>query len=351
MARIHFGTTPDGEKVDLFTLSNDSGMRAEITNYGGYLVSLLVPAPDGRLLEAVLGYDSLEGYLADKNYLGCLVGRFANRIARAKFVFQGREYTLAANDGPNHLHGGRKGFSHKVWRAEPFHGPEGQGVSLSCQSPDGEEGYPGNLEVKAVYTLAPDNALRIDYEAVADAPTIINLTQHSYFNLNGDPARNCLDHEVSIRASRYLPVDSAGIPLGGMADVTGTPMDFTRETVVGRALDTDFPQVAQSGGFDHNWVLDGQSGELEEAATCFCPDTGLRLRVLTTEPGLQFYSGNFLDGSVVGRGGQPLKRHAGFCFEAQHYPDSPNQGHFPSVVLEPGQRYTQTTVYAFGPSE
>lgn len=338
IAKQPFGSTPDGKCVDLCTLTNNSGLSARIITYGGIVVSLNVPDRLGRLADIVLGYDDLNGYLNDTAYFGATIGRYANRIARARFVLDGVEYRLAANNGPNHLHGGIKGFNKVVWEACPLKTDEGVGVKLTYLSRDGEEGYPGSLLCGVEYALTDKNELRIVYEAETDKPTVVNLTHHSYFNLAGHDAGDVLGQVLTLNADRYTVVDDALIPTGQIKPVKGTLLDFTKAAVIGSRIQ----QTA--AGYDNNYVLNG--GGLAFAARVYEPKSGRVMEVYTTEPGMQFYSGNFLDGSAKGKGAV-YRKHAGFCLEAQHFPDSPNKPSFPSTALEPGRKYTQTTVYRF----
>lgn len=340
-----FGQTGAGAPVDLYTLTNDQGVAIKITNYGGIIVSLITPDRNGQPGEVTLGFDHLAGYLGAQPYFGCIVGRFANRIAQAKFTLNGVEYTLAQNNGPNSLHGGLKGFDKVVWSAQGFENDEGVGVTLTYQSQDGEEGYPGNLSVTVVYTLTNANELKIDYRATTDRPTVVNLTNHAYFNLAG--RGDILNHKMMLTADKFTPIDDTLIPTGELRPVAGTPLDFRQSTAIGARIEQADEQLRLAGGYDHNFVLDNLAGDLVLAARVHEPATGRVLEVYTTEPGIQFYSGNFLDGSISGKGGQVYQRRAGFCLETQHYPDSPNQPDFPSTVLEPGEQYRQTTVFRF----
>ena len=330
----------DGEKVQLFTLTNPNGMRVKVTNYGGIVTSVTVPGNEAVPYDVVLGFDSLQGYLDGHPYFGCIVGRYANRIAGGEFRLDGKTYRLATNNGENHLHGGIAGFDKKIWRASPFQTEKEAGVSLKYESPDGEEGYPGKLEVKVDYTLTDENELKISYYARTDAPTVINLTHHSYFNLNGAGSGDILGHSLFIHADRYTPVNEQLIPTGELKPVEGGPFDFRQEKTIGR----DFEQV--EGGYDHNFVLNG-SGELSLAARLTSPLTGITMEVYTDQPGMQFYSGNFLDGTITGKGGQAYPKHYGLCLETQHFPDSPNQPSFPSTELRPGEIFQSLTVYKF----
>jgi aldose 1-epimerase len=337
-----FGRAPDGTPVELYTLRNARGLTVKVMTYGCLITEIHAPDRHGRPGDIVLGFDNLDSYLKGHPYFGCVVGRYANRIANARFTLDGRTYTLAANDGPHALHGGRKGFDKVVWAAEPVPVPRGVAVRFSYTSPDGEEGYPGNLKARVTYTLTDDNELRMDYEATTDKPTVVNLTNHTYWNLAGGGA--IYDHELTLHADHFTPVDATLIPTGEIAPVAGTPMDFTRPKPIGRDLKrlTNQPQ-----GYDHNFVLRGGGGKLAPCATIYEPRTGRVLEIWTDQPGVQFYSGNFLDGTLTGKGGRVYRQHHGFCLETQHFPDSPNQPKFPSTVLRPGQVYRTTTVHKF----
>jgi aldose 1-epimerase len=343
--RQAFGKTADGQTVDLYTLTNRNGVEAKIMTYGGTVVSLRVPDRNGKLGDVVLGYDSLEGYLKNNPYFGSIIGRYGNRIAGGKFSLNGRQYTLARNNGENHLHGGVKGFDKVVWQAKESNTKDGPSLTLSYVSKDGEEGYPGNLSVTVVYTLTDKNELKIDYAATTDKETVVNLTHHSYFNLAG--RGSILDHQLTIHADRFTPVDGGLIPTGELRSVKGTPMDFTRPAAIGARIDQQDEQLILGKGYDHNWVLGSGGGRLAHAATVYEPASGRVMEVHTTEPGLQFYSGNFLDGSITGKGGEVYAKRAGFCLETQHFPDSPNHPNFPSTVLRPGRKYSTTTIYKF----
>jgi aldose 1-epimerase len=335
-----FGKTDDGKSVDLYTLTNANGLKAEIITFGGIVTSLQVPDRNGKFADIVLGCDDVNDYAKKSPYFGALIGRFGNRIAKGKFTLDGVEYTLATNDGPNHLHGGKKGFDKVVWSAKPKQTKEGPSLKLTYKSKDGEEGYPGNLSCTVVYTLTNKNELKITYEAKTDKATVINLTHHSYFNLAGFNSGDILGHELQILADHFTPVDKTLIPTGEIKAVKGTPWDFTKPTTIGSRI----RQV--EGGYDHNYALNSSDGSLAPAASVYEPKTGRVLEVFTTEPGLQFYSGNFLDGSLKGKGAV-YKKHAGLCLEAQHFPDAPNKSNFASTVLTPGEKYTQLTVYKF----
>jgi aldose 1-epimerase len=341
-----FGHTTDGHEVQLFTLTNAHGLQASITNYGGIVTSLRVPDKNGILGDIVLGFDDVSGYqspeyLKSGPYFGALIGRFGNRIAQGKFVLDGQQYKLAINNGPNSLHGGYKGFDKVIWQAEPGTSADGQTLALTYLSKDGEEGYPGNLTVKVVYTLTSDDALRIEYTATTDKATPLNLTNHSYFNLALGHAPDVLGHLVTLHADRYTVVDDTSIPTGELRPVQGTPFDFTQPHTIGE-------RIAQvPGGYDHNWVLN-QNGNRQALARVIEPTLGRTLEMFTDEPGVQFYTGNFLDGSLTGKGSIVYGKNAGFCLETQHFPDSPNQPSFPSSILQPGQTYHSITEYRFG---
>jgi aldose 1-epimerase len=347
ITRQPFGLTKDGKSVELYTLRNKNGMEAKITNYGGIVVSLLAPDRDGKMGDIVLGYDTLAQYIADNPYFGALIGRYGNRIGKARFTLNGVEYALAPNDGKNCLHGGVKGYDKVVWKAEEVSSKEGPALHLSYASPDGEEGFPGALMVNVVYTLTEANELRIDYSAVSDKPTVVNLTHHSYFNLAGEGNGTILDHLMRIDADQMTAVDSDLIPTGELRSVEGTPLDFRKPVRIGDRIDADYEQLKVAGGYDHNWVLNKTTNALTVVASVEEPVTGRTMDVLTTEPGLQFYSGNFLTGKHVGKKNHPYVYRSGFCLESQHYPDSPNRSEFPSTILEAGQKYSSTTVYRF----
>lgn len=315
--------------------------------YGGIIVSLRVPDRDGQLEDVVLGFDDLDGYLQGHPYFGTIVGRYANRIAEGQFVLDGETYALAQNNGANHLHGGIQGFDKVVWEAEIRRGELGVGVAFSHTSPDGHEGYPGTVDVQVTYTLAPDDRLIVDYEATTDRATPINLTQHTYFNLAGEGTGDVLDHELIIHADSFTPVDSTLIPTGILAPVEGTPFDFSISMAIGERIDDDDPQLRIGGGYDHNFVLNESGSELAHAAQVLEPTTGRVLDVYTSEPGVQLYTGNGLNGTIEGKSGGGYGRRSGFCLETQHFPDSPNQSGFPSTILRPGEEYRSRTVFAF----
>jgi aldose 1-epimerase len=347
MQKQAFGKTDDGQQMDLYTLTNKKGMEVSITNFGGTVVSIKVPDKDGKIADVVLGYDDASGYQGGKAFLGTTVGRYGNRIAKGKFMLDGKTYTLPLNDGPNTLHGGLKGFNQKVWTAKDVSGPAGQALQLTYLSKDGEEGFPGNLSVKVTFTLAENNQLKIDYSATTDKDTVLNLTNHSYFNLAGQGDGDILGTELMLHASRFTPVDSTLIPTGELRSVTGTPFDFTKSTAIGSRIEQDDEQLKFGKGYDHNWVVDGTPGMLRLAAKAYDPKSGRVLEVLTTEPGIQFYTGNFLDGTIHGKDGKVYNRRYAFCLETQHFPDSPNHPKFPTTELKPGGKYHSTTVFAF----
>lgn len=333
--------------VDVYVLTNKNGMEVSISTYGGAVVSIKVPDRNGKIGDVVLGYDSVEGYINDKANLGVLVGRYANRIGHAQFSLDGKTYTLAKNNGENSLHGGVKGFGKVLWKAREASTKDEQRLELWYLSKDGEEGFPGNLEVRVVYTLTDANALQIAYSATTDKTTVVNLTNHSYFNLAGPGSGDILGHVLTIEADKFTPVDSGLIPTGELRDVTGTPFDFRKATAIGARIEQNDEQLRLGGGYDHNFVLQRKGkGVLSLAARVAEPTTGRVLEVWTTEPGIQLYTGNFLDG-FQGKGGARYPKRSAFCLETQHFPDSPNQPKFPSVVLEPGGRYQTTTVYKF----
>ena len=336
-----FGTLPDGRGVEVYTLVNKNGLKARLTDYGATLVELTAPDRDGRFGDIVLGFDSLEGYLKSSPYFGCIVGRYGNRIAKGRFTLDGVEYELATNNGANHLHGGIVGFDKVLWTAEPISTAGARGVKFGYLSPDGEEGYPGNLRVAVTYLLTDENELSIRYEAETDRATPVNLTHHSYFNLAGQGNGDILGHELTLFAPSYTPVDNGLIPTGEIAPVAGTPFDFGKPAAIGA-------RIAQvPGGYDHNFVLAGGGGKLVRAATVYEPAMGRVMEISTTEPGIQFYAGNFLDGTISGKGGKVYDKHYGFCLETQHFPDSPNQPGFPSTILRPGSKYQSLTVHKF----
>jgi aldose 1-epimerase len=339
-----FGKTPDGTAVDMYVLTSAAGMQAKIITYGGIITELLVPDRAGKWGDVVLGFDDLKGYLAGHPYFGAIVGRVANRIAKGKFTLDGKEYTLAINNGPNALHGGKKGFDKVVWQAKPAETADGVSLTLTYVSPDGEEGYPGNLTASVTYTLTKQNELKIDYSATTDKATPINLSNHSYFNLAGPASGNILGHELQLEAEKYTPVDETLIPTGEIKSVADTPLDFIKPAAIGARIDK---LQGNPRGYDHNMVLKSGGKTLALAARVHEPKTGRIMEMFTTEPGVQFYTGNFLDGTLKGKAGVTYQKHQGFCLEAQHFPDSVHHPNFPSTILEPGKTYSQTTVYKF----
>ncbi len=348
VARAPFGTLPGGRAVEVFTITNAAGLEVRVMTYGGIVVSLRVPDRNGHLDDVVLGYDTAAEYAKNDPYFGAIIGRYGNRIAKGRFTLDGQTYQLATNNGPNHLHGGVKGFDKVIWNGEPFQDARGAGVIFTYTSADGEEGYPGTLKVRVVYTLTGRNELAVEYHATTDNPTIVNLTHHSYFNLAGQGSRTVLDHRLQIDADRYTPVDATLIPTGELAPVEGTPFDFRKPTPIGARIDADHQQIGYGPGYDHNWVLNRKGEGLQMAARVVEPTTGRTLEIATTEPGLQFYSGNFLDGTITGKQGRVYKKRTGFCLETQHFPDSPNHENFPSTILRPGQEHVSRTVMTFG---
>ncbi|WP_460554915.1 aldose epimerase family protein [Hymenobacter daeguensis] len=342
-----FGKTKEGTEIQLFTLENEHGLKATISTYGGTLVSLLVPDKTGKMGDVVLGFDDLAGYLGEHPYFGGTIGRYGNRIAKGKFSIDGKAYQVPTNNGPNSLHGGTIGFNRRVWTAQPGTSADGPTLTLTYRSPDGEMGYPGTVDAKVVYTLTNSDALRLDYTATTDKPTVVNLTNHSYFNLSAGQVKDILSHELTLNADRFTPVDNTLIPTGVLQPVAGTPMDFRQPHTIGERI-RQVPGAAP-GGYDHNWVLaDKMRSSLELAATVFEPASGRLMTVYTDQPGLQFYSGNFLDGKQKGKGGVTYTQHYGLALETQHFPDSPNEPTFPSTVLRPGETFHSTTEYRFG---
>lgn len=355
ITRADFGATPDGEAVHTYTLRNASGLEMRVISLGGIITHLKTPDRNGVMADIVLGLDSVDAYLTHSPYFGAIIGRYGNRIGKARFAIDGTEYRLAANNGPNHLHGGMKGFNKVVWAAEPSESPEGHRITFTRTSADGEEGYPGALTATVTYTLTNANELVIEYEATTDKPTHVNLTHHSYFNLAGHDSGDILGHQLTIDADRYTPVDETLIPTGELAPVAGTPFDFRQLTPIGARIDPARPgqaareadqQLVFGKGYDHNWVLNGSG--FRRAARVVEPTSGRTLDVATTEPGLQFYSGNFLDGTITGKDAAVYVHRAGFCLETQHFPDTPNKPAFPTTLLEPGETYRTRTVYTFG---
>ncbi len=347
ITKADFGVTKDGQKADLYTLTNANGLTAKITNYGGIVTQLWVPDKNGKPGDIVLGFDTVRPYEEVSPYFGSLIGRYGNRIGKGKFTLDGKEYTLAINNGENHLHGGLKGFDKVIWQAEPIETAKGPSLKLHYVSADMEEGYPGKLDVTVVYTLTNANELKIEYLAQTDKPTVCNLTNHTYFNLAGQGQGTILAHELMLNADFYTPVDSGLITTGEILPVKGTPMDFTKPVAIGKGINADTEQIKFGGGYDHNWVLNKKAGQMSLAAKVYESTTGRVMEVYTEEPGVQFYAGNFLDGTITGKAGKVYPYRSGFCLETQHYPDSPNKANFPSVVLRPGQTYKTATVYKF----
>ncbi|WP_207427954.1 aldose epimerase family protein [Pedobacter sp. SYSU D00535] len=344
--KSNFQTTIDGKQTDLYVLTNQNDMKVAITNYGGRIVSIIVPDKDGKMVDVNLGYEKVSGYQqANEPYFGALIGRYGNRIGNAQFTLDGKAYKLPANDNGQSLHGGPKGFHAQVWDAKKINDYT---LELTYLSKDGEEGYPGNLNVKVVYSLTNDNAIKMDYTATTDKATVVNLTNHAYFNLNGEGNGSINNHVLLINADKFTPVNASLIPTGELKSVKGTPFDFTTPTAIGQRVDADDEQLKFGKGYDHNFALTNSSTELKQAALVSSPQTGITLEVLTTEPGIQFYGGNFLDGKLTdGKGGKKYEHRSGFCLETQHFPDSPNQTSFPSTVLKPGETYSSTTLYKF----
>jgi aldose 1-epimerase len=345
ISQAPFGKTADGTPVEIYTLRNARGCEARIMTYGGIVVSLKVPDKDGNFGDVVLGYDKFDDYVKNNPFFGALVGRYGNRIARGKFTLDGKEYTLAVNSGLNNLHGGPVGFDKRVWKATTLLTADGPALQLNLLSKNGDQGFPGNLNVTATYTLTADNGLLLNYTATTDKPTLCNLTQHSYFNLAGKG--DVLNYLVYINADKFTPVDNALIPTGELKPVEGTPFDFRKPTAVGARINADNEQIKFGSGYDHNWVVNKPLGKLGLVARVTDPTTGRVMEVLSTEPGVQFYTGNFLDGSITGKGGWVYQKRNGLCFEPQHYPDSPNHPQFPSAELKPGETYQNTILYRF----
>jgi len=350
MQKQDFGKLAEGQSADLYTLTNKHGMEVTITNFGATVVSLKVPDKSGKPGDVVLGYDKAGEYQTGKGYFGATVGRYGNRIAHGKFELDGRTYTLPKNDGDNSLHGGRVGFNGRMWTAKDISSAAGQALQLTYVSKDGDEGYPGNLTIHVTYSvLASENALKIEYSATTDKDTVLNPTNHSYFNLAGQGNGDNLKHELVIHAGRFTPVDSTLIPTGELKKVTGTPFDFTKQTAIGARIDQDDEQLKFGKGYDHNWVLDKKAGSTGPtvAVEVYEPTSGRVMNVLTTEPGVQFYSGNFLDGTAKGKEGKVYGHRSALCLETQHFPDSPNHKDFPSTELKPGQEFHSITIYKF----
>jgi aldose 1-epimerase len=344
-SKIPFGTTPHGD-VDLFSLKNKNGMEVKITNYGGIITSIIVPDKDGKMADVVLGFDNIEQYLEPQPYFGAIIGRYGNRIANGKFKLDDNEYTLVKNNGENHLHGGTKGFDKVIWEAKKVHYENKIGVEMTYTSPDMEEGYPGNLEVIVQYALNNDNQLFIAYQANSDKKTLCNLTNHSYFNLSGEGNGTILNHELTLNANQITPTDEGMIPTGELQLVKDTPFDFIYATQIGQRIEDDNQQLKNGNGYDHNFVLNKGKND-ERAAALFDPESGRFMEVFTTEPGIQIYTGNFLDGSLIGKSGKPYLKRGAVCLETQHFPDSPNQPNFPSTTLEAKKLYSSLTIYKF----
>jgi len=343
-----FGRLPDGRAVEPYTRTNPRGVEVRVITYGAIITSLRTPDRSGRLADIVLGFDSLAGFLEQSPYFGAVVGRYANRIANGQFALDGVTYHLARNNGPNTLHGGVRGFDKVLWTGEPFQNDSGTGVTLRYTSPNGEEGFPGTLAARVTYTLTPRDELVVDYEAISDKATPVNLSQHSYWNLHGE-AGSILDHVLMLNASAFTPVDSTLIPTGELKPVQGTPFDFREATAIGARIGNEDTQLRYGRGYDHNWVIDRDASvELVHAAHLEEPTSGRTLDIRTTEPGIQFYSGNFLDGTIRGKGGRVYAHRTGLCLETQHFPDSPNHPSFPSTILRPGATYRSRTVFSFG---
>lgn len=341
----NFSKEMDGKQISLFFLKNSNGLEMAVTNYGAKVVSLLVPDKNGKFEDIVLGFENIDGYLnANEPYFGAAIGRYGNRIAAGKFKLNGNEYNLATNNSPNHLHGGKKGFNAHIWNAKQI---DDHSIEFLRLSPDGEEGYPGNLKVKMIYTLTDNNEFKITYVAETDQPTVINLTHHSFFNLHGAGNGSINDHVLMINADKYTPVDQTLIPLGKIDLVKGTPMDFIQPTEIGKRVEENFEQLKFGKGYDHNWVLNKTLDTETPVASVWEPKSGRYMEVFTTEPGLQFYGGNFLDGKDIGKGNKPYEFRSAFCLETQHFPDSPNQPAFPSTVLNPNENYQHTSIYKF----
>jgi len=347
MKQEPFGKLQDGTAVNLYTLTNAKGVTMTVTNYGGRITSLKVPDKSGKMEDIVLGFDNLDGYLAENPYFGALIGRYGNRIGGAQFKLDGKVYHLAKNDGPNSLHGGIKGFDKVFWAGSDVSAKDAQALSLRYVSNDGEEGYPGTLTSMVTYTLTSNNELKIEYVATTTADTVLNLTNHSYWNLAGAGSGDILKHQMTIEASKFTPVDKTLIPTGKLENVEGTPFDFRKATAIGERIEKDDQQLKYGKGYDHNYCIDGADGSLKRCAQVTDPSTGRSMEILTTQPGVQFYTGNFLDGTIKGKGGKVYGHRGAFCMETQHYPDSPNKPEFPTTVLKPGQEYRQTTVYRF----
>jgi aldose 1-epimerase len=342
-----FGRLNDGTEVYEFTLQNPGGMRVKIINYGAIVMSIEVPDRNGKLGDVILGYDDLDGYINDNSYQGAIVGRYGNRIAKGKFTLEDIEHQVTVNDGENHLHGGRKGFFKSIWNVEPIKSETDPALKLTYLSPDGEEGYPGNVNIEVIYTITEENALKIEYTGTTDKITILNPTHHSYFNLKADPNKTILDNELMINADKTTEVGAGLIPTGKLVDVENTPMDFRTPTKIGARINADDAQLKLGFGYDHNWVLNNFDKQIRKAVELYDSSTGRLMEIFTDQPGMQFYSGNFLDGTIKGKKGISYQYRTGLCLEAQLFPDSPNKPDFPSATLKPGEKYSQTTIYKF----
>ncbi|MBS1791571.1 MAG: galactose mutarotase [Acidobacteria bacterium] len=342
-----FGKLPDGTQVDVYTLTNKNGVEAKITNYGATLTSVKVPDRNGKMDDVVLGYDSIDGYLAKNPHLGAIAGRYANRIANGEFKLDGKTYTLAKNNGPNHLHGGPNGFYKQLWTASDATGKDGQAVSFKYLSKDGEENYPGNLTATVTYTLTDNNELKIDYQATTDKDTVVNLTNHSYFNLAGAGNGDVLKQQLKINAKQFTPVDKTMIPTGKLENLAGTPLDFSKLTAIGDRIDSTYEQLVLGKGYDHNYVLATGGSLTQQAVEAYDPGSGRVMEVFTDQPGVQLYSANHLDGTIIGKGGKSYPARGAFCLETQHFPDSPNKPNFPTTVLKPGETFHSTTIFKF----
>ena len=351
LEKTSFGVNAEGNEIDLFTLRSGTGAGLTLSSLGATIVALEMPDRDGKFDDIVLGYGDLSGYLSDAYYFGCVVGRYANRIAMGRFSLEGSQYELPVNDRGNHLHGGPAGLHRAVWRSDSFLRSEEVGVSFYYRSPAGDQGYPGALDIRVTYCLGGSDSIRVDYEAQTDATTIVNLTQHAYFNLAGQGKPSVLEHWLKLRASQFTPVGETGIPTGKLLNVEGTPMDFNKPRRLGDRIDAPHEQLRKGGGYDHNWVVDGTYGTLRHAARLFSPESGRVLDVLTTEPGIQVYTGNFLTGDIQGKKGAKYPRRSAVCLETQHFPDSPNQPGFPSTVLRAGETFSSTTQFSFSTTD
>ena len=345
--KLEFGKTADGTIIEKYSLKNENGVKLDVITYGGRITSLKVPNKDGKLENVVLNFDNIQDYEKDNPFFGALIGRYGNRIANGKFTLEGNEYNLATNDGKNHLHGGVKGFDRVIWTAEPMESENGSALKLLYKSKDGEEGYPGNLDVEVIYTLTNDNEVEVSYKATTDKATVVNLTQHAYFNLTGDFSKDILNHDIVIAADAYLPVDETLIPTGEIRNVEGTPFDFTSVKKIGKEINADNEQLKRGKGYDHCWVLNGEKGNMRMVASAYDETSGRLMEIFSKEPAIQFYTGNFLDGTLPMPNGGTYAHRTGFCLETQHYPDSPNQAEFPATVLQPGETYSTKTTFKF----